>query len=674
MAPVDPEEEAANAAAAADIEEFESDADMNTVVTDDYDASQIQVLEGLEAVRKRPGMYIGSTGESGLHHLVYEIVDNSIDEALAGYCTHIEVEIEEGNIISVTDNGRGIPVDIQEQTGKSALEVVFTVLHAGGKFGGGGYKVSGGLHGVGASVVNALSEWLEVEVHRDGKIHQMKFSRGNITQGIKVIGDTDHTGTHVRFKPDPEMFTETLVYNYDTLHKRMREEAFLNAGLAISITDSRSESAGKPEKERSDKMCYEGGIKEFVTFINKNKTPLHEDIIYMSGKKDDILAELAFQYTDTYTESIVSFANNVHTPEGGMHEDGFKRALANAINKYGKKAKILKDNDKVSGEDCREGITCIISVKLTDAQFEGQTKAKLGNPEVRTLVNSLVNEGMEQYFDDNPAVGKIILDKALTANRAREAARKARETVRRKTGLESGQMPDKLQDCNEKDPSLCELYIVEGDSAAGSAIQGRDSRFQAILAMWGKMLNVEKARLDKVYDNDKLNPLIMALGCGIGDDFNAEKLRYHKIIIMSDADVDGAHIRTLLLTFFFRYMKPLIEHGYVYSAVPPLYKLTKGKTQKVAYSDEERDRVSAEMRGDKADTKIDISRFKGLGEMDPEELWDTTMDPEARTLRRITLADAIAADTVFNLLMGEEVDPRREWIEENAKYVVNIDI
>ena len=647
---------------------------MNTVVTDDYDASQIQVLEGLEAVRKRPGMYIGSTGESGLHHLVYEIVDNSIDEALAGYCTHIEVEIEEGNIISVTDNGRGIPVDIQEQTGKSALEVVFTVLHAGGKFGGGGYKVSGGLHGVGASVVNALSEWLEVEVHRDGKIHQMKFSRGNITQGIKVIGDTDHTGTHVRFKPDPEMFTETLVYNYDTLHKRMREEAFLNAGLAISITDSRSESAGKPEKERSDKMCYEGGIKEFVTFINKNKTPLHEDIIYMSGKKDDILAELAFQYTDTYTESIVSFANNVHTPEGGMHEDGFKRALANAINKYGKKAKILKDNDKVSGEDCREGITCIISVKLTDAQFEGQTKAKLGNPEVRTLVNSLVNEGMEQYFDDNPAVGKIILDKALTANRAREAARKARETVRRKTGLESGQMPDKLQDCNEKDPSLCELYIVEGDSAAGSAIQGRDSRFQAILAMWGKMLNVEKARLDKVYDNDKLNPLIMALGCGIGDDFNAEKLRYHKIIIMSDADVDGAHIRTLLLTFFFRYMKPLIEHGYVYSAVPPLYKLTKGKTQKVAYSDEERDRVSAEMRGDKADTKIDISRFKGLGEMDPEELWDTTMDPEARTLRRITLADAIAADTVFNLLMGEEVDPRREWIEENAKYVVNIDI
>ena len=674
MAPVDPEEEAANAAAAADIEEFESDADMNTVVTDDYDASQIQVLEGLEAVRKRPGMYIGSTGESGLHHLVYEIVDNSIDEALAGYCTHIEVEIEEGNIISVTDNGRGIPVDIQEQTGKSALEVVFTVLHAGGKFGGGGYKVSGGLHGVGASVVNALSEWLEVEVHRDGKIHQMKFSRGNITQGIKVIGDTDHTGTHVRFKPDPEMFTETLVYNYDTLHKRMREEAFLNAGLAISITDSRSESSGKPEKERSDKMCYEGGIKEFVTFINKNKTPLHEDIIYMSGKKDDILAELAFQYTDTYTESIVSFANNVHTPEGGMHEDGFKRALANAINKYGKKAKILKDNDKVSGEDCREGITCIISVKLTDAQFEGQTKAKLGNPEVRTLVNSLVNEGMEQYFDDNPAVGKIILDKALTANRAREAARKARETVRRKTGLESGQMPDKLQDCNEKDPSLCELYIVEGDSAAGSAIQGRDSRFQAILAMWGKMLNVEKARLDKVYDNDKLNPLIMALGCGIGDDFNDEKLRYHKIIIMSDADVDGAHIRTLLLTFFFRYMKPLIEHGYVYSAVPPLYKLTKGKTQKVAYSDEERDRVSAEMRGDKADKKIDISRFKGLGEMDPEELWDTTMDPEARTLRRITLADAIAADTVFNLLMGEEVDPRREWIEENAKYVVNIDI
>ena len=661
------------AKSAQDLEELES-ADMSTLVTEDYDASQIQVLEGLEAVRKRPGMYIGSTSASGLHHLVYEIVDNSIDEALAGYCSHIEVEIEEGNIISVTDNGRGIPVDVQEQTGKSALEVVFTVLHAGGKFGGGGYKVSGGLHGVGASVVNALSEWLEVQVHKNGKIHQMKFARGYITEEINIIGDTDITGTKVRFKPDPEMFTDTTVYDYETLHKRLQEEAFLNAGLKITLTDSRSSSAELPEDKRHAAMCYEGGIKEYVTFLNKNKTPIHEDVIYMSGMKDDAMAELALQYTDTYSEVIVSFANNVHTPEGGMHEDGFKRALTAVLNKYGKEKGILKDNDKVSGEDCREGITCVISVKLTEAQFEGQTKAKLGNSEIRTLVNSLVNNGLEQYFDDNPAVAKAILEKALTANRAREAARKARETVRRKNGLESGQMPDKLQDCNERDPSLCEIYIVEGDSAAGSAIQGRDSRFQAILAMWGKMLNVEKARLDKVFDNEKLHPLIIALGCGIGDEFNLEKLRYHKIIIMSDADVDGAHIRTLLLTFFFRYMRPLIENGYVYSAVPPLYKLTKGKTQRVAYSDDERDKVSAELRGDKADTKIDISRFKGLGEMDPHELWETTMNPETRSLRRITLSDAVAADSVFNLLMGEEVDPRREWIEENAKYVTNLDI
>ena len=654
-------------------EELQS-GEMNTVVTESYDASQIQVLEGLEAVRKRPGMYIGSTSSSGLHHLVYEIVDNSIDEALAGYCTHIEVDIEEGDIICVTDNGRGIPVDIQEQTGKSALEVVFTVLHAGGKFGGGGYKVSGGLHGVGASVVNALSEWLEVEVHKNGKIHRMKFARGAIVEPMTVIGDTDITGTRVRFKPDPEMFTDTTTYDYDILHKRLQEEAFLNAGLKITLTDKRVASEELPEEKRTETMCYEGGIKEFVSFLNKNKTPIHEDVIYMSGKKDDAMAELAFQYSDTYTEVIVSFANNVHTPEGGMHEDGFKLALTRALNKYGKEKGILKGDDKVSGEDCREGITCVISVKLTEAQFEGQTKAKLGNSEIKTLVNSLVGSALEQYLDDNPAVGKIILEKALTANRAREAARKARETVRRKNGLESGQMPDKLQDCNERDPSLCELYIVEGDSAAGSAIQGRDSRFQAILAMWGKMLNVEKARLDKVYDNDKLNPLIVALGCGIGDEFNLEKLRYHKIVIMSDADVDGAHIRTLLLTFFFRYMKPLIENGYVYSAVPPLYKLTKGKTQRVAYSDEERDRVSAELRGDKADAKVDINRFKGLGEMDPHELWDTTMDPEKRTLRRITLSDAVAADSVFNLLMGEEVDPRREWIEDNAKYVTNLDI
>ncbi|MBQ6268458.1 MAG: DNA topoisomerase (ATP-hydrolyzing) subunit B [Clostridia bacterium] len=647
---------------------------MVTAVTEDYDASQIQVLEGLEAVRKRPGMYIGSTSASGLHHLVYEIVDNSIDEALAGYCTHIEVEIEPGNIICVTDNGRGIPVDIQEQTGKSALEVVFTVLHAGGKFGGGGYKVSGGLHGVGASVVNALSEWLEVEVYKNGKIHHMAFSRGFITSPMTVTGDTDRTGTRVRFKPDPEMFTDTTVYDYETLHKRLREEAFLNAGLKISIVDSRPESAEKPESERMSTMCYAGGIREFVTFINRSKTPVHEDVIYMSGKKDDAMAEVALQYTDTYSEIIVSFANNVHTPEGGMHEDGFKRALTNALNRYGKRMNILKGEDKVSGEDCREGITCVISVKLTNAQFEGQTKAKLGNSEIRALVNALVNEALDQYLEEHPAAGKAILEKALTANRAREAARKARESVRRKTGLESGQMPEKLQDCNERDPSLCEVYIVEGDSAAGSAVQGRDSRFQAILPMWGKMLNVEKARADKIYGNDKLYPLIVAFGAGIGDEFNIEKLRYHKIIIMADADVDGAHIRTLLLTFFFRYMRPLIEHGYVYSAVPPLYKLQRGKTQRVAYSDEERDQISAEMRGDNPNVKVDISRFKGLGEMDPHELWETTMDPEKRTLRRITIDDALAADAVFSLLMGEEVDPRREWIEKNAKYVINLDV
>ena len=637
------------------------------VILQEYDASQIQVLEGLEAVRKRPGMYIGSTSSSGLHHLVYEIVDNSIDEALAGHCTEITVTIEKGDIISVVDNGRGIPVDIQEQTGKSALEVVFTVLHAGGKFGGGGYKVSGGLHGVGASVVNALSEWLEVEVHKNGKIHQMKFSRGEITQHMTVVGETHRTGTAVRFKPDPEMFTDTTSYDYEILHRRMREEAFLNAGLTITIADERE------GMEQSETMCYEGGIREFVSFINNNKTPVHPEVIYMSGENGDSVAELALQYTDTYNEILVSFANNVHTPEGGMHEEGFKRALTTVLNAYGKKMNILKGDDKVSGEDCREGLTCVISVKLTDAQFEGQTKAKLGNSEMRTLVNNIVSEKLSEYLEENPAVGKAVLEKALMANRAREAARKARETVRRKTGLESGQMPDKLQDCNERDPSLCEIYIVEGDSAAGSAIQGRDSRFQAILAMWGKMLNVEKARADKIYGNDKLYPLIVALGAGIGDEFNIEKLRYHKIIIMSDADVDGAHIRTLLLTFFFRYMRPLIENGYVYSAVPPLYKLTRGKNVRVAYSDAERDAISAEMRGDNPDAKVLINRFKGLGEMDPHELWDTTMDPEKRALRRITLDDALKADKVFNILMGEEVEPRKNWIETNAKYAEDLD-
>ena len=639
-----------------------------------YDASQIQVLEGLEAVRKRPGMYIGTTSSAGLHHLVYEIVDNSIDEALAGYCKNIVVTISEGDVITVSDDGRGIPVDIQEQTGKSALEVVFTVLHAGGKFGGGGYKVSGGLHGVGASVVNALSEWLEVEVHKNGKIHQMKFARGEITQGMTVIGETDRTGTTVRFKPDPEMFTDTTVYDFDILHTRLREEAFLNAGVHITIDDQRPESADKDVSERYDAMCYEGGIREFVRFINKNKTPVHEEVIYMAGEKEDSMAEVAMQYHDGYNEIIVSFANNVHTPEGGMHEEGFKRALTNAINSYGKKMKYLKEDDKVSGDDCREGLTCVISVKLTEAQFEGQTKAKLGNSEMRTLVNAIVSEKLEIFLEENPGVGKAIIEKAMTAARAREAARKARESVRRKTGLESGQMPDKLQDCNERDPALTEIYIVEGDSAAGSAIQGRDSRFQAILAMWGKMLNVEKARAEKIYGNDKLYPLIVALGAGIGEDFNIEKLRYHKIIIMSDADVDGAHIRTLLLTFFFRYMRPLIDNGFVYSAVPPLYKLTRGKTVRVAYSDEERDRVSAELRGDNPNVKVEIQRYKGLGEMNKEELWETTMDPERRTLRRITLDDAVRADEIFTILMGEQVEPRKEWIEKNAKYAVNIDI
>ena len=633
----------------------------------EYDASQIQVLEGLEAVRKRPGMYIGSTSSSGLHHLVYEIVDNSIDEALAGFCTHINVTIEQGDIIRVEDNGRGIPVDIQEQTGKSALEVVFTVLHAGGKFGGGGYKVSGGLHGVGASVVNALSEWLEVEVCKDGKRYGMKFSRGDIVEHIKVLGDAQGSGTTVRFKPDPEMFDDT-VYDYEILHTRMREQAFLNAGLTIILRDERE------GMEQGEELCYEGGIREFVSYLNNHKNPIHEDVIYLSGAKGDAVAEVALQYNDGYSETLVSFANDIHTPEGGMHETGFKTALTRVINAYGVKANIIKGDDKVSGEDVREGISAVISVKLPEAQFEGQTKQKLGNAYIRTLVDGIVNDQLTEYFEEHPATAKVILEKAMMANRAREAARKAKESVRRKTGLESGQMPDKLQDCNERDPSLCEIYIVEGDSAAGSAIQGRDSRFQAILAMWGKMLNVEKARADKIYGNDKLYPLILALGAGIGDEFNMDKLRYHKIIIMADADVDGSHIRTLLLTFFFRYMRPLIENGYVYAAVPPLYKLTRGKQQRVAYSDEQRDKISAELRADNPNVKVDISRFKGLGEMDPHELWETTMDPETRSLRRITLNDAIQADQIFTVLMGEDVEPRREWIERNAKYVVNLDV
>jgi DNA gyrase subunit B len=641
--------------------------DITNKVTQEYDASQIQVLEGLEAVRKRPGMYIGSTSVSGLHHLVYEIVDNAIDEALAGFCNDISVIIGEGNIITVIDNGRGIPVGIQEQTGKSALEVVFTVLHAGGKFGGGGYKVSGGLHGVGASVVNALSEWLTVRVHFDGKIYEMKFSRGEITQGLTVVGETDKVGTTVIFKPDEQIFEE-VVFNYDTLRTRMREQAFLNAGLKIRTVDER------PGSEARDEMCYAGGIREFVTYLNRNKTPLHEEVVYLSGSRENSMAEVALQYNDSYNELILSFANNIHTPEGGMHETGFKTALTRVFNDYGRKTNLLKNDDKVSGEDCREGLAVVISVKLTEAQFEGQTKAKLGNSEMRTLVDNIVSERLEIFLEENPAIARTILDKAITASRAREAARKARENIRRKNALEGMALPGKLADCNESDPSLTEIYIVEGDSAGGSAKGGRNSRFQAILPLWGKMLNVEKARADKVYGNDKLTPVITALGAGIGEDFDASKLRYHKVIIMADADVDGSHIRTLLLTFFFRFMRPLVEGGFVYAAQPPLYKLVRGKTVRYAYSDEERDKISADMRGEDGKGKVDISRNKGLGEMDPHELWETTMNPDTRILKRIELTDAIKADEIFTVLMGEKVEPRKEFIEQNAKYVVNLDI
>ncbi|MBE6918307.1 MAG: DNA topoisomerase (ATP-hydrolyzing) subunit B [Ruminococcaceae bacterium] len=638
-----------------------------TAVEQEYGAAEIQVLEGLEAVRKRPGMYIGSTSSSGLHHLVYEIVDNSIDEALAGYCTEIQVSINEDGTITVADNGRGIPVDIQAQTGRPALEVVFTVLHAGGKFGGGGYKVSGGLHGVGASVVNALSEWLTVQVHKEGKIHEMTFSRGNIVSEMKIVGETDRTGTTVTFKPDDQMF-DTVEYDYEILHTRMREQAFLNAGLRISIEDKRE------GRQQSDTMCYEGGIREYVTYLNQNKTELHQEVIYVSGSKGDSTAEIALQYNDGYAENIVSFANDIRTPEGGMHETGFKAALTRVLNAYGIKYGMIKGDDKVSGEDCREGITAVISVKLTEAQFEGQTKAKLGNAHIRTLVDNIVSDQLAVYLEEHPVVARTILDKALTANRAREAARKARESIRRKTALGGAAMPDKLRDCNENNPELTEIYIVEGDSAGGSATDGRDSRFQAILPLWGKMLNVERVRADKIYGNDKLQPVITALGAGIGEEFDPAKLRYHKVIIMADADVDGSHIRTLLLTFFFRYMRPLLEQGYVYAAVPPLYKLTRGKTTRVAFSDEERDRVSAEMRGDNPNAKVEISRFKGLGEMDPSELWETTMDPTTRTLKQITLADAIRADEIFTVLMGEKVEPRKAFIEEKAKYAVNLDI
>ena len=631
-----------------------------------YDSSEIQVLEGLEPVRKRPGMYIGSTDERGLHHLIVEIVDNSVDEALAGYCDTINVEITREGAVSVTDNGRGIPIDIHPKEGVSAVEVVLTKLHAGGKFGGGGYKVSGGLHGVGLSCVNALSEWLEVEVCKNGKMYRQLYKRGVPQYPLKEVGDTDKQGTKVTFYPDSQIF-ETLDFSYETVRSRLREVAYLNKGIKIHLNDNR------PEREREDTFCYEGGILDYVDYLNRDKNVLFPQALYIEKQYGDSTIEIAMQYNDGYNETVYSYANNINTEEGGTHLDGFKNTLTKVINDYAKEHKILKDEERVSGDDVREGLVAIISVKLIDPQFEGQTKTKLGNSEMRGLVSKALVDGLGTYFEENPATAKSVIEKAVSASRAREAARKARESVRRKTGLESGQMPEKLQDCNERDASLCELYVVEGDSAGGSAIQGRDSRFQAILSMWGKMLNVEKARADKIYGNDKLYPMIVALGTGIGAEFNIEKLRYHKIIIMADADVDGAHIRTLLLTFFFRYMKPLIENGYVYSAVPPLYKLSRGKTTRVAYSDEERDKVSAELRDGNPSVKIDISRFKGLGEMDPHELWETTMDPEKRTLRRITLEDAEKADHIFSVLMGEEVEPRNEWIVRNAQYAINID-
>ncbi|MBD8974381.1 MAG: DNA topoisomerase (ATP-hydrolyzing) subunit B [Eubacterium sp.] len=642
---------------------------MNTAVTEEYSAKDIQVLEGLEAVRKRPGMYIGSTGPRGLHHLVYEIVDNSIDEALAGVCTHIECQILPDNIIAVRDNGRGIPTGINEKTGLPAVTVVLTVLHAGGKFGGSGYKVSGGLHGVGSSVVNALSEWLEVEVTQNGHIYSQRFERGVPVNDLHIIGDSDGHGTYIKFKPDGEIFTETLVYDYDVLARRLREQAFLNAGLSITLSDLR---ASDPEARQSEEFKYEGGIKSFVEYINTSRglNPIQNEVIHLSTTKDDRSAEVAICYTDSYNEIMLSFANNINTIDGGTHETGFKTALTRVFNDYGKKFNILKDSDKkLSGDDVREGLTAVISVKLTEAQFEGQTKGKLGNTDITGLVSSMVYEKLMTYFEENPQTAKAILNKALDASRAREAARKARDSARNKSGLENTKLPGKLADCSSNDPSLCEIYIVEGDSAGGSAKDGRDRVHQAILPLWGKMLNVEKARLDKVYGNEKLMPVVTALGTGIGDDFDISKLRYHKIVIMADADVDGAHIRTLLLTFFFRYMKPLVEGGYIYLAQPPLFKVSKGKKSVYAFSDEERDREIAEMGG-----QCDVQRYKGLGEMDPEQLWETTMDPEFRTMLRVTVEDAQQADETFSILMGDNVEPRREFIEKNAKYVKNLDI
>ena len=634
-----------------------------------YDETQIQVLEGLEAVRKRPGMYIGSTGPRGLHHLVYEIVDNAIDEALAGYCDHIETEILEGDVIRVTDNGRGIPVGIHPKMGIPAVTVVYTILHAGGKFGGEGYKVSGGLHGVGASVVNALSEWLIVEVKNGEHIYQQKFARGVAQGDLTIIGDTDETGTRVTFKPDGEIFEE-LVYDYETLHTRLREQAFLNAGVRMTITDRRTPDGP------SDSMCYEGGIRSFVEFIHQRRglEALHEDVIYMKGDSGDNVAEVAMQYNDSYNELLLSFANNINTGEGGTHEDGFKQALTRVLNAYARKNNLLKDSDKnLSGEDCREGLTAIISVKLREPQFEGQTKGKLGNTEMRQVVSAIVTDKLTTYFEENPQVARTIIEKAITASRAAEAARKAREATRRKSPLEGVGLPSKLKDCSERNNERTELFIVEGDSAGGSASDGRDRRFQAILSLWGKMLNVEKARLDKVYSNEKLLPIIAAVGCGIGEDFDASKIRYNKIIIMADADVDGSHIRTLLLTFFFRHMRPLIELGHVYIAQPPLYKVSRGKQFHYAYTEAERDACIAELNPD-GTGKVDIQRYKGLGEMDPVQLWETTMDPTRRVMLRVNMEDAMRADETFTILMGDKVQPRREFIEQNAQYVTNLDV
>lgn len=649
------------------INEEKNDEVMDTVVTEEYGAEQIQVLKGLEAVRKRPGMYIGSTGPRGLHHLVYEIVDNSIDEALAGYCTHIEVEILPGNVITVRDNGRGIPVDINEEEGLPAVTVVLTVLHAGGKFGGSGYKVSGGLHGVGSSVVNALSEWFEIEVSRQGHIYHQRFERGDVKSDLEIIGDTNETGTFIKFKADPEIFTETTEYDFETLQKRLREQAFLNAGLSISLTDKRDE-----DNILSEVYCYEGGIRSFVDYINKSRglTPLHEDIMHFSVVDGDRSAEVAMSYNDGYNEIILSFANDVRTIDGGTHEMGFKTALTRVFNDYGKKFNLIKDSDKkLSGDDVREGLTAVISVKLTEAQFEGQTKGKLGNTEITGLVSKMLYDKLMTYLEENPSTARTILNKSLDASRAREAARKARDNARRKSALESNSLPGKLADCTDKNPENTELYIVEGDSAGGSAKGGRDRNTQAILPLWGKMLNVEKARVDKVIGNEKLTPVILALGTGIGDDFDITKLRYHKIVLMADADVDGAHIRTLLLTFFFRYMRPLIEHGYVYIAQPPLFKVSKGKKHFYAFSDEERDEKIAELGG-----SCDVQRYKGLGEMDSQQLWETTMDPKYRTMLRVNLEDAMEADKTFSVLMGDKVEPRREFIEKNAKFVQNLDI